>query len=78
MTSLPARKLGLKERGLIREGMYADITIFNPETILDKATYAEPHQYPEGIEYVLVNGKVTIERNEHTEALAGKALRKHF
>jgi N-acyl-D-amino-acid deacylase len=78
MTSLPARKLGLKDRGLIKEGMHADITIFNPETVLDKATYAEPHQYPEGIEYVLVNGKVTVERKEHTEALAGKALRKHF
>jgi len=78
MTSLPAIKLGLRDRGLIKEGMYADITIFNPETILDKATYAEPHQYPEGIEYVLVNGKVTIERNDHTEASAGKALRKHI
>ena len=78
MTSLPARKLGLKDRGLIKEGTYADIAIFNPENILDKATYTEPHQYPQGIEYVLVNGKVTIERNKHTETLAGKALRKHF
>jgi len=77
MTSLPARKLGLKDRGLIKEGMYADIAIFNPETILDKATYVEPHRYPEGIEYVLVNGKVTIERDAHTKALAGKALRRH-
>ncbi len=57
--------------------MYADIVIFNPETILDKATYVEPHRYPEGIEYVLVNGKVTIERDAHTKALAGKALRRH-
>ncbi len=78
MTSLPARKLGLKNRGSIKEGMYADITVFNPETILDKATYAEPHQYPKGVEYVLVNGKLAIERNDHTESLAGKALRKHF
>jgi N-acyl-D-amino-acid deacylase len=76
MTSLPAIKLGLKDRGLIKEGMYADITIFNPETVIDKATYAEPHKYPEGIEYVLVNGKVVIERSNHTEVLAGKALRK--
>jgi len=78
MTSLPARKLGLKDRGLVKEGMHADITIFNPETILDRATYIEPHQYPEGIEYVLVNGEVTIERNAHTELLAGKVLRKNF
>lgn len=78
MTSLPAKKLGLKDRGLIKEGMYADITVFNPETVLDKATYVKPHQYPEGIEYVLVNGKVTIERSTHTDSLAGKALRKHL
>ena len=57
--------------------MYADITIFDPETVIDGATYAEPHKYPEGIEYVLVNGKVAIERNNHTEVLAGKALRKN-
>nr|NIU39585.1 amidohydrolase family protein [Candidatus Bathyarchaeota archaeon]NIV44300.1 amidohydrolase family protein [Candidatus Bathyarchaeota archaeon] len=78
MTSLPARKLGLKERGLIKEGMYADIAIFNPEIILDKATYADPHQYPEGVEYVVVNGKMIISKKEHIGALAGKALRKRI
>jgi N-acyl-D-amino-acid deacylase len=78
MTSLPARKLGLKERGILKEGMCADITIFNPETIVDRATYAEPHQYPEGIGYVLVNGRITVEGKRHTGALAGKVLRKHL
>jgi N-acyl-D-amino-acid deacylase len=78
MTWLPAQKLRLRDRGLIKEGMYADITIFNPEIVIDKADYAEPHRYPKGIEYVLVNGKVVIERNEHTGALAGKVLRKYF
>jgi len=76
MTSLPAQKLGLRDRGLIVEGMKADVTIFNSDKVLDKSSYTEPHQYPEGIEYVLVNGKVVIERGEHTGALAGKALRK--
>jgi len=76
MTSLPAQKLRLRDRGLIRKGMYADITIFDPEKVIDKANYTGPHQYPEGIEYVLVNGKVTIDRGEHTGVLSGKALRK--
>ena len=53
MTSFPAQKLGLKGRGLIKEGMWADITIFDPQKIIDKATFMAPHQYPEGIEYVL-------------------------
>jgi len=78
MTSLPAQKLGLRDRGLIAERMYADITIFDPQSVADKATYTEPHQYPEGVEYVLVKGKVTVEKGEHTETLAGKALRKTF
>ena len=78
MTSLPARKLGLEARGLLKEGMRADITVFNPETVLDKATYVNPHQYPKGIEYVLVNGKVILRKSAHTGALAGQALRKHF
>jgi N-acyl-D-amino-acid deacylase len=76
MTLLPARKLGLKGRGRLKAGMFADITIFDPEKVEDKATYAEPHQYPKGIEYVLVNGEITIERGEHTNTLAGKVLRK--
>jgi len=76
MTSLPAQKLGLQDRGLIKEGMYADIVIFHPETVNDKATFTDPHQYPDGIEYVIVNGTIVIEKGEHTGALPGKVLRK--
>lgn len=76
MTSFPARRMGLKDRGLIMEGMWADITIFDPNTIIDKATYEDPHQYPEGIEYVLVNGEIVIEKGEYTGAMPGKVLRK--
>jgi len=75
MTSFPAQKLGLKDRGLIKEGMWADITIFNPGKIIDKATFIEPHQYPEGIEYVIVNGKIVIENGEHTKEKPGKVLK---
>lgn len=75
MTSLPAQRLGIKDRGLIREGMYADIVIFNPKKIIDRASYARPHQYPQGVEYVIVNGKIVVEREKHTGALAGKVLR---
>ena len=74
MTSLPAQRLGLRDRGIIREAMYADITIFNPETISDRATYQSPHQYPDGIEYVIVNGKIAVGKGEHTGALAGKVI----
>ena len=74
MTSLPAQRLGLRDRGIIREGMYADITIFNPETIRDRATYQNPHQYPDGIEYVIVNGRIAVEKREHTGALAGRVI----
>lgn len=75
MTSLPAQKIGLWDRGIIRVGAWADITVFNPDKVIDKATYQDPHQYPEGIEYVLVNGEVVVERGEHTGILAGKVLR---
>jgi N-acyl-D-amino-acid deacylase len=75
MTSLPANKLKLFDRGIIRTGMCADIVIFNPSIISDEATYAEPHRYPKGIEYVIVNGKIVIEHGEHTKALPGKVLR---
>jgi len=76
MTSLPAQKLRLRDRGLVREGMWADITVFDPKSVTDKATYSEPHQYPTGIEYVIVNGKVVIENGEHTGELPGQALRR--
>jgi N-acyl-D-amino-acid deacylase len=75
MTSFPAQKLRLKDRGLVRKGMWADITVFNPEKIADKATYAEPHQYAVGIKYVIVNGKVVVTKGKHTRELPGKALR---
>ena len=75
MTSLPARFLGIKDRGLIREGMYADIVIFNPVSVIDRATFSDPHQYPEGIEFVITNGTVVVKRGEHTGAMSGRVLR---
>ncbi len=76
MTSLTAEKFGLSGRGRITEGSYADIVIFNPDTVIDRATYEDPHQYPEGIVYVIVNGHVVINNGEHTGKLPGKILRK--
>jgi N-acyl-D-aspartate/D-glutamate deacylase len=75
MTSLPARTLGLNDRGLIVKGMYADLVIFNKDTIEDKSTHDDPHQYPEGVEYVIVNGELVKEDNKHTDRLPGKVLR---
>jgi N-acyl-D-amino-acid deacylase len=76
MTSMPANKLGIKQRGRIEKGYFADIVIFNPESVSDNATFVEPHQYPTGIEYVLVNGKMTIRKGKHTGEYAGKVLSK--
>ena len=75
MTSQSAHKLGLKRRGKLQNNCYADITIFNPDTVIDKATFSDPHQYPQGIEYVIVNGKPVIIKGEHTGSLPGKVLR---
>jgi N-acyl-D-amino-acid deacylase len=75
MTTMPAEKLGLKKRGSIVKGNFADITIFNPNKVIDKATFTEPHQTAEGIEYVLVNGKVVIEKGKHTGVRSGSVLR---
>jgi N-acyl-D-aspartate/D-glutamate deacylase len=77
MTSLPAQKLKLRDRGLIREGFWADITVFDRGAVMDKATYSMPHRYPVGIEYVIVNGKMVIDHGKHTGALPGQALRLH-
>ena len=78
MTSFPAQRFSLLDRGLIKPGMCADITIFNPETVIDKATFTSPHQFPVGIEYVIVNGNVTVEKGEFTGDLGGKTLRKRW
>lgn len=77
MTSLPAGRFGLWHRGLIRPGFFADITIFDAERIIDRATFTEPHQYADGIEYVIVNGQLAVEKGEHTGNLPGRALRKN-
>ena len=75
MTSLNAAKLGIQDRGLLKAGLWADVTIFDADKVLDKSTYTEPFQYNEGIEYVLVNGQMVLEKGKHTGALPGKALR---
>jgi N-acyl-D-amino-acid deacylase len=77
MTSLPARTLGLRNRGLILKGMYADIVVFNMDTMEVKSTFKNPHQYSKGVEYVIVNGKIVIEKGRHTGKLPGRFLR-HF
>lgn len=77
MTSLAANKLGLSGRGLLKEGYFADITIFDPENIIDKATYVDPHRYSEGIVYVIVNGEVALEDCEQNEILAGRVLKRN-
>ncbi|MFX1262701.1 MAG: amidohydrolase family protein [Promethearchaeota archaeon] len=84
MTSFPAQKLGLRDRGLIRTGMWADIVVFNPETIQDRATchfpyefplVNYPHRYPEGIDCVIVNGEVVVLHENHAKLLPGKVLK---
>jgi N-acyl-D-aspartate/D-glutamate deacylase len=74
MTSMNADKIGIKDRGRLREGMWADITIFDPDRVIDRATFENPHQYPVGIPYVIVNGELTIDNGRHTGALAGRVL----
>ena len=74
MTSITAERFGLADRGVIREGAWADLVLFNAQTVSDRATFTDPHQYPVGIPYVIVNGVVTIDQGQHTGALAGRVL----
>jgi N-acyl-D-amino-acid deacylase len=76
MTSLPARTFGFRDRGLIREGMAADLVIFDPARVADVATYQQPHQFSEGIDFVLVNGVLAVENGQLTPARGGRVLRK--
>ena len=74
ISSMPAAKLDLRDRGSLKKGNFADVVIFDPEKIADKATFIEPHQYPVGIDYVIVNGAVVVDHGTHTEKLPGKVL----
>jgi len=75
MTSLPARFIGLQDRGIIREGFWADLVIFDPDTVDNVASYGNPCLSPKGIPYVFVNGKLAIDDGRRTGALSGKVLR---
>ncbi len=77
MTALPAKNIGLNNRGVLKERMKADITIFDPKTIIDKGTFEKPHQYPEGIYYVLVNGEIAVDNGYFKNIKAGEVLKKN-
>ncbi len=74
MTSLPAQKFGLTDRGLLKQGMAADIVIFNENEVQDLSTYQQPHAYSKGFKYVLVNGQLVVENEQHLSTRSGKAL----
>jgi len=76
MTSFPARKFGLKDRGVIRTGAFADLVVFDPQRVVDTATYESPIQQPRGMPYVLVNGKPAVDDGRVTGARGGKVLRR--
>ena len=76
MTSIPAQRLGLLDRGILRKGMRGDVIVFDPARISDHATYDAPHKYSHGIEYVIVNGHVVLDKNQPTGKLAGRILKK--
>jgi N-acyl-D-amino-acid deacylase len=77
MTSAPAQRLGLGDRGLLRVGFKADITVFDPGKVKDEATFVDPHRFASGIPYVMVNGEFVVDSGEHTGVLPGRTLRKN-
>jgi N-acyl-D-amino-acid deacylase len=76
ITSVPARKFGFEKRGIVQEGNYADLVVFDEDRVIDKATFIEPHRYPEGIAHVVINGRTVVSDGKHTGELAGRVLRK--
>lgn len=76
MTGLPAQRMGLSDRGILAEGNLADIVVFDPATVIDRSTFEDPHQYPAGIDWVLVNGRVAVENGAFTGTRVGQVLRK--
>ena len=77
-TSHPARILGLSDRGIVREGLKADLVILNEQSVIDKATYDQPRQFPEGISHVVVNGQIVLANGEEKHVPAGQALRRRY
>jgi N-acyl-D-amino-acid deacylase len=75
LTSLSTTNLGIRDRGLLAEGYYADVVVFDPDTISDHATFEEPHQYSTGVVHVLVNGTLVLADGEHTGATPGRVVR---
>ena len=75
MTSLNAAKIGFGDRGLLKPGYFADISIFDEQKIADHSTYEDPFQYSTGIEYVFVNGQIVLEKGTHTGSRPGRAVR---
>src|SRR5262249_18774321 len=76
MTSLNASKIGQPDRGIVRTGAFADVTIFDPEKVIDRSTYENPFQYSEGIEYVIVNGKLVLDKGKPTGEKPGRAVKR--
>jgi N-acyl-D-amino-acid deacylase len=76
MTSFPAQRLGLRDRGLLRDGFKADVVVFDPLTVGAPATRSQPKQFATGIDYVFVNGTAVIDQSQHTGALPGRPLRR--
>jgi N-acyl-D-amino-acid deacylase len=76
MTGVAAQALGMTDRGVLREGHAADVTVFDPAAIIERSTFEDPHQYPDGVETVIVNGAVVIDQGEHSGALPGRLLRR--
>jgi N-acyl-D-amino-acid deacylase len=74
MSNATAQRLGIADRGLLRAGFFADIAVFDPERVTDNATFEKPHQYATGVQYVLVNGQIVVERGKHTGARPGRVL----
>lgn len=76
MTGMPARRLGLADRGCLRAGCFADVTVFDPATVSDKGTFTEPHQYPVGINWVFVNGQAVVAEGKMTTVRSGRVIRR--
>jgi N-acyl-D-aspartate/D-glutamate deacylase len=75
MTGGPAARVGIRDRGLLKQGLYADVTVFDPTRVIDRATFEMPNQHPEGIEYVIVNGRIAVDKGQRTLVLAGQVIR---